>query len=172
MPAKDRLQSLLLLHAVSPTMLEERDAKSTRIEAVTNELLRDVETIFEAHDGDAELAAIMREHYPRLLLEAAQVYSLLKRHIHERGYPGDTLEGHMLYVLGVASATIMDLTYQLLAAFIEVAGILDGSIEKPREAVSLLAACRRVVANDPHTAAALGAIEVILRDLPQLVQDD
>jgi hypothetical protein len=153
-------------------MLEERDAKSTRIEAVTSELLRDVETIFKAHDGDAELAAIMREHYPRLLLEATQVYSLLNRHIHERGYPGDTLEGHMLYVLGVASATIMDLTFQLLAALIEVAGILDGSVEKPREAVSLLAACRRVVANDPHSAVALGAIELILRGLPQAEQDD
>jgi hypothetical protein len=172
MPAKDRLQSLLLLHAVSPTMLEEHDAKGTRIEAVTSEILRDIEAIFGEHDGDAELAAIMREHYPRLILEAAQVYSLLKRHIHERGYPGDTLEGHMLYVLGVASATIMDLTYQLLAAFIEVAGILDGSIQKPRETVSLLAACRRAIASDPHAAAALSAIEVILRNVPQVEQDD
>ncbi len=172
MPAKDRLQSLLLLHAVSPTMLEEHDAKGTRIESVTSEILRDIEAVFEEHDGDTQLAAIMREHYPRLLLEAAQVYSLLKRHLHECGYPGDTLEGYMTYVLGVASATIVDLAYQLMAAFIEVAGILDGSVQRPRESVALLAACRRVVARDPHTASALEAIEAILCDLPEVAQDD
>jgi len=172
MPAKDRLQSLLLLHAVSPTMLEEHDAKGTRIEVITSEILRDAEVIFGERDGDTDLAAIMREHYPRFLLEAAQIYGLLKRHIHAQGYPGDSLEGYMAYVLGVASATIMDLAYQLLAAFIEIAGILDGSIQRPREAVSLLAACRRTIATDPHAAAALSAIEAILRDLPQVEHDD
>jgi hypothetical protein len=172
MTAKDRLSSLLLLHAVSPTMLEERDPEGTRMENVTSEILREIETIVAKHGGDAELAAIMREHYPRMLLEVARIYRLLKVHIHERGYPGDTLEGYMIYALGVASATIVDLAYQLLAAFVEMAGILDGSIQRPRESISLIAACRRTIANDPHTAAALSAIEVMLREVAQLAQDD